>query len=442
MANHSFFRTKRSFIIAAGIGGGFLACGVVSMESSMESSPSPEPRFEQWSGATVVSEKKGCEGAPPCESDCDNSVDDDGDGRFDCEDEDCREEHLCLEKCKNGVDDDHDGYVDCDDRDCIGQCPSEENCNAPGDEDNDGYADCEQYFCRVSRQECENAAVAACDAAEPLLDGVTVTGTTVGGSNIFRAENCWNASGGLPERVFTFSPQRPGEFGVLKVDFDPVGNNLLVAAFSDCSGWRGAEKRCGRLGFDMVLRGESKIYVVVDGYSGSGEFALTARFVVPPCGNGVVEAPEQCDPPDGTTCDVTCQRLPPVYAPETDCTDLIDDEKDGLTDCADPDCQGRVECKSGKVKLGQPCTTHSDCAATGNDPLCLPGYGGRYCTESCNLGTPECGERNLCRRPGMPQFRDTRVCMKSCQDRKDCLPGYQCGISEGMYDTHYCWIFE
>ena len=51
----------------------------------------------------------------------------------------------------------------------------------------------------------------------------------------------------------------------------------------------------------------------------------------PVCGNGIVEGSEQCDPPDGTTCDESCQTItsdPPV------CGDGI---IEGTEQCDPPD---------------------------------------------------------------------------------------------------------
>jgi hypothetical protein len=61
---------------------------------------------------------------------CDNGVDDDGDGDVDCDDADCAEDEACaeaVELCDNGIDDDGDGKVDCDDADCAlaDECASE-----------------------------------------------------------------------------------------------------------------------------------------------------------------------------------------------------------------------------------------------------------------------------------------------------------------------------
>ncbi len=74
--------------------------------------------------------------APPSEN-CTNGVDDDCDGKADCNDPDCSSLPACqttlIENCTNGVDDDNDGKADCLDTDCVaelachnfGTCPSQ-----------------------------------------------------------------------------------------------------------------------------------------------------------------------------------------------------------------------------------------------------------------------------------------------------------------------------
>lgn len=63
--------------------------------------------------------------APPREA-CFNQADDDGDGRVDCADPDCRRSGACFdhaEDCANGLDDNGDDHTDCDDVRCLSVCP-------------------------------------------------------------------------------------------------------------------------------------------------------------------------------------------------------------------------------------------------------------------------------------------------------------------------------
>jgi hypothetical protein len=88
--------------------------------------------------------------APPQPEICDNGFDDDADGLWDCDDDDCAFEPVCAppqpEICDNGFDDDADGFWDCDDDDCapLPACSGDiELCNNGFDDDGDGALDCE-----------------------------------------------------------------------------------------------------------------------------------------------------------------------------------------------------------------------------------------------------------------------------------------------------------
>ena len=86
-----------------------------------------------WPGAVVLSGTWTVTGLADglgglgSEASCDDSADDDGDGRVDCEDADCVGDPACpLEiACGDGLDDDGDGRLDCGDEDCWGTaaCP-------------------------------------------------------------------------------------------------------------------------------------------------------------------------------------------------------------------------------------------------------------------------------------------------------------------------------
>lgn len=65
--------------------------------------------------------------------DCDNGLDDDGDGVADCDDGACASVTACLgewpEDCRNGADDDLDGLEDCEDADCRRDSRCEDTCS-------------------------------------------------------------------------------------------------------------------------------------------------------------------------------------------------------------------------------------------------------------------------------------------------------------------------
>ena len=77
--------------------------------------------------------------------DCDDGIDNDGDGKKDCKDDDCAAE--CVEDCSDGKDNDGDLYADCDDTDCATATGCVEVCGDGADNDNDKLADCDDPDC-------------------------------------------------------------------------------------------------------------------------------------------------------------------------------------------------------------------------------------------------------------------------------------------------------
>jgi hypothetical protein len=111
-------------------------------------------------------------------------------------------------------------------------------------------------------------------------------------------------------------------------------------------------------------------------------------FPIPVCGNGVVEAGEECEPPNTSTCSATCQGLgaAAVGAPcasNMDCTgDYCFTAADGWPGgyCSQLDCD-----------LGAP---DSSCLAYGGDGYCVdvgdPGAPYGACFDTCTLGGTDC----------------------------------------------------
>lgn len=117
-----------------------------------------------------------------------------------------------------------------------------------------------------------------------------------------------------------------------------------------------------------------------------------------------------------------------IVAPEKQCGNFMDDDADGLPDCADPDCQAAPECVPGAKAAGQPCAQSNECFANLNDPLCLSeqffGYPGGYCTQYCDAAAMDCGSGALCVAGWVPI--DTPVCLDKCAAQGDCRAGYSC----------------
>jgi len=114
--------------------------------------------------------------------DCEDGVDNDGDNKIDCGDEDCKDHPRCKqappEDCTNKVDDDLDGLVDCDDPDCADDpaCQMEEDCTNGRDDDGDGLVDCDDPDCE-DHPECKEEAKPKEEKGRPI--------TGLGGTKLF-----------------------------------------------------------------------------------------------------------------------------------------------------------------------------------------------------------------------------------------------------------------
>lgn len=110
-----------------------------------------------------------------------------------------------------------------------------------------------------------------------------------------------------------------------------------------------------------------------------------------PTSNGEIPSFGGCKPPDsGTT-----SGCVPDSATELACDDARDDDCDGNTDCADPDCTSKCSCEPTETKctdgVDDDCDGLLDCSDQ-DCPKCFPGAM-RYCDEPvfCAWGIQTCG---------------------------------------------------
>ena len=130
------------------------------------------------------------------------------------------------------------------------------------------------------------------------------------------------------------------------------------------------------------------------------------------CGNNVAEDCELCDGSDlvGATCEslgyqsgtlgcnTTCDGFvtsgcTPCAASETSCTDGIDNDCGGGTDCSDSDCDGDLACQA-SCFLGQPgdtCSSNGDCCSNK-----CKGKGGQKTCKGDFACTPTAGSETSC----------------------------------------------
>lgn len=155
------------------------------------------------------------------------------------------------------------------------------------------------------RSDSESAALPtaseACTPALFALSGRTsLSGSTLGHSDDF-ASFCGDTTpaADLPDVVYGFSLAARGSF-LASVTSNTPGFNPAVYLRTDCSTDYACfdfapASRPEQIGMDLPA---GDYFLVVDGAPGavtSGAFTLRASFALPACGDGVVNAGEQCD---------------------------------------------------------------------------------------------------------------------------------------------------
>jgi hypothetical protein len=278
------------------------------------------------------------------EYDCFDGVDNDGDAAADCDDSDCAS--ACFElDCSDGIDGDADGAIDCVDTDCAAEvtCIPETECVDGIDDDLDGLTDCDDSDCAA-----EFACAATCfdDNLGGALGYGVASGSTVGAVDD-RTPSCpegtstptapdvgflWTAP---TTDTFTFTTSGSSYDTMLTVE-EASCTTVELACDDDISG----------SDFDstvsVALTAGEQVVVNVDGYgSNSGAYVLSIYGATESaCTDGVDD-----DGDGDTDCDdIDCAGE--AACGETACADRTDDDADGLVDCLDGDCASSASCRS------------------------------------------------------------------------------------------------
>lgn len=273
----------------------------------------------------------------------------------------------------------------------VSGCGAPENCTNGLDDDGDGDVDCFDDTC---------AALAACidSCSAPLavvLPAFDIKSTV--GRPAVHAPSCATSSGS--ELVYRITPTFTGKLGISVSQWGGDFSVSVTTACGDPATEIGCASATASHQFDESLAVDvaagATYFVMVDAFSAtdSGDFNL---------------------------------QMVPITEGEASCTDLWDDDLDGLVDCDDPDCQTTPACTTGTVLLGQACSQTQVCAASNDDPICLPpslGFADGYCSERCDLATDDCPGDASCFDYGIG---DHGVCLDGCTDGSDCRSGYSC----------------
>jgi hypothetical protein len=148
-----------------------------------------------------------------------------------------------------------------------------------------------------------------------------------------------------------------------------AGSEDCASCAQDCNGKQGGkpsnrfccgdplgcgDARCFQDGFSCA-EGPSAATCCGDGLCQGNELGSGCEVDCGPdlCGDGFCDIDE-----DECSCSADCGAAPST---EVACTDQLDDDCDGLIDCADPDCSGAPVCSCGAK--GSACSSAADCCS-------------------------------------------------------------------------------
>ncbi len=329
---------------------------------------------------------------------CDNNVDDDGDGKVDDNDPDCKLDAYCgdgivnaneqcdgtdfingvkkcaqldskydsgnvyctadckysfsacslapvAEICNDGIDNDKDGLTDCNDSDCAydAACPPRpEICDDGIDNDRDGSTDCNDYDCR-------NDAACSGTAPEPLSEIC---------DNYIDDDNNGLADCNDPA-CFTYSACS-SKTEICNNYIDDDGNGL-----ADCN-----DPSCFT---SSACSSKTEIcdnYIDDDG-NGLADCNDPACFTSSACSSKTEICGNNMD--DDSNGKVDCEDPAcaghsscSTNAPTENCTNGIDDDGDGAADCDDVDCKINEKC----LNSGKSVCVSADGSINCQDPVC------------------------------------------------------------------------
>ncbi len=284
-------------------------------------------------------------------------------------------------------------------------CTPPENCNNGQDEDKDNLIDCSDSDCS-STETCLDS----CFAPIPASVGQFLSGDTSGRPAILNG-SCSNGLG--PELVYQFTSPESATVTIQVWPWFDTDYTVSVRTACDesasevaCVNKWGQTFNSETLSFEAVS-GQT-YFVVVDGTSATDFGGFNIFLEIPP--------------------------------PESDfsCVDHFDNDGDGYLDCDDAtNCQLSGFCFPGFNLVGAQCFDQSQCAATGNDPICLgfnEGFLDGYCSEFCDLLNPVCSGDGICVDEATVLGKPLSVnglCLDTCLTETDCRPGYGC-VDKGL----------
>jgi len=323
-----------------------------------------------------------CIGVGDCpeseETDCGDGLDDDGDGAVDCDDDECQTDPACAVSqeadCGDGLDDDGDGAVDCDDGDCLTACGgaiTESACADLIDNDGDGLVDCadpecipqcgadtEEFFCGDGfdndydgLSDCSDPHCvwnADCSGSCPTGSlgsslGSSVAAGTLRGAGADSITNTCGAPTG-DDVALTWTAPYSAEFQATTEGSH--ANTVLSVLSGSCSG---AEIACNDNAIDLwssvtfwATGGQDYVFVIAGFGVASGDVVLNIQEASAGDESGLCSDSVDNDSDGVTDCDdIDCAT---DCATVESCGSGADEDYDGMVDCVDPDCASDPAC--------------------------------------------------------------------------------------------------
>lgn len=265
-----------------------------------------------------------------------------------------------------------------------------EDCSTAGDEDGDGLADCLDPECAL-HPNCLGPD--ACTQAASIGCGDQINATTVGATAQFLSYSCLTSSTeDGPEVAYEITaPAGTSVTATLNIN---GSGDLDLFLLPDDGGTSCSPSSC------------------LDGSTNGSNSPESLTFTVP--ANGGFLVVDTWDTASPFTLSLSCGGNTQVY--DEDCTNLIDDNGDGLVDCQDADCamheaclpdkQGGEQCANGLDDDGD---GFADCQDPdcGTHPACVPEEsGGEICGNGLDddgNGVADCEDPACALFPGCDQ---------------------------------------
>jgi secreted trypsin-like serine protease len=304
------------------------------------------------------------------ENNCDDGIDDNGDGRMDCDDPWCFHVPVCLpEICDDKIDNNADGKTDCDDAACSGQILCQpEHCSDKIDNNGDDKVDCDD-------PECASAPVCQKEICNDTIDN------DENGKTDCDDDACADYILCQPE----ICDDRIDNNGNGLIDCgEPkcAEDTICDSQICDCSDIACNHARCIEICDDEIdNNGDDKVdcadprcadvvqchdEVCGDGIDNNGDGKMDCDDAA--CASDIHCQPEICDDKidnngdDKIDCDDPLCAASDLCKTEI-CGDKIDNNGDDKVDCDDPLCAGRYVCNPYVIPDPPELDTNSGCSA-------------------------------------------------------------------------------